>query len=352
MILMWLVKAIDLTVGAVMFLFSTQRRHNPSVPMALGTLGSVALVAILLLAVGAPRVAYQVRTDAYVAEMANASGLSAGDPVYVAGVPAGQIGTIDLAGDHVRIGFRLDNAQSLGNRTTATVRLRTLLGKRFLDIMPAGTVDAANSVIPLERTTVPYSLDEVGRKAERAAAGVDQQALAEAMHTVNESIPDDNTELRAALAGISSASGVFAQNGAKIDELLRISRSLTDMLVKQNDTLAGAAADAARIVSTLAARRADLAQIVTNLTALLHELASVYRAKEQDFGDVITQLSGVTATLKANVDRIDQTLTKLPPAIRAITNATGNGNWADVNSPGLVMPDNLLCVLNIQRECR
>ena len=61
-----------------------------------------------------------------------------------------------------------------------------LLGKRFLDIMPAGTVESGNpataAVIPLERTTVPYSLDEVGRKAERAAGGVDQQALAEAMH--------------------------------------------------------------------------------------------------------------------------------------------------------------------------
>ncbi len=42
----------------------------------------------------------------------------------------------------------------------------------------------------------------------------------------------------------------------------------------------------------------------------------------------------------------------MPPAIRAITNATGNGDWADVNSPSLVMPDNLLCALNIQRECR
>ncbi|HNM86227.1 MAG TPA: MlaD family protein, partial [Mycobacterium sp.] len=101
MILMWLVKAIDIAVGAVMFLFSKQRRHNPSVPMALGTVGTVALIMVLLIAVGAPRVAYQVRTDAYTAEMANASGLTPGDPVYVAGVPAGQIGTIDLAGDHV-----------------------------------------------------------------------------------------------------------------------------------------------------------------------------------------------------------------------------------------------------------
>ena len=351
MILMWLVKAIDVAVSAVMFLFSKQRRHNPSAPMALGVVGSIALIAVLLIAVGAPRVAYQARTGAYVAEMANASGLAPGDPVYVAGVPAGQIGTIDLAGDHVRIGFRLDSAQQLGNRTTATVRLRTLLGKRFLDVMPAGVPDSG-TVIPLARTTVPYSLDEVGRKAENAAAGVDQQALTAAMHTVNEAIPDDNTDLRTALAGISSATGVFAQNGGKIDELLRISRSLTDMLVRQNDTLAATAGNAAHIVSALAARRAELGQIVTNLTALLHQLAAVYSAKGQDFSDVVTQLGAVTATLKANVDRIDQTLTKLPPAIRAVTNATGNGNWADVNSPSLVMPDNLLCVLNIQRECR
>ena len=48
-------------------------------------------------------------------------------------------------------------------------------------------------------------------------------------------------------------------------------------------------------------------QIVTNLTALLHQLAAVYSAKGQDFSDVVTQLGAVTATLKANVDRIDQT---------------------------------------------
>lgn len=350
---MFLVKLIDIFVGAVVFLFSKQRQHNPAAPIALGTVGTIALVGLMLITVGLPRAWYQVRTDAYSAEMANASGLTAGDPVYVAGVPAGQIERVDLAGDRVRIGFRLDRQQPLGNQTTATVRLRTLLGKRFLDVMPAGPVEPdAPNVIPLDRTTVPYSLDEVGRKAEGAAAGVDQDALAQAMATVNESIPTDNTELRTALAGIGTASAAFAENGANIDELLRISRSLTEMLVAQNDTLADTGANAAHIVSTLAARRDALSQIVTNLTTLLRELSATYQAKEADFSEVLTSLAAITATLKANADRIAETLTTMPPAIRAITNATGNGDWADVNSPSLVMPDNLLCVLNIQRECR
>ncbi|WP_273733129.1 MCE family protein [Mycolicibacterium septicum] len=351
---MFLVKLIDLFVGAVIFLFvKDQRKHNPSIPLALGMIGTITLVAIMVVSIGIPRAVYHVRTNAYVAELANASGLSGGDPVYVAGVPAGRVEDVALAGDRVRIGFRLDKAQALGNRTTVTVRLRTVLGKRFLDVMPAGTVNGLDSnVIPLSRTTVPYSLDEVGRKAADTAEHVDQQPLTAMMNTLAETMPGNSTELGQALAGISAASSAFADNGDKIDEILRISRSMTEMLSHQTDSLADTAANAQYIVSSLAARRQALTDIVHNLTAIMRQLAAIYTEKQADFSSLIAGLTAVTGTLKANVDKIDQTLQKMPPAIRAVTNATGNGNWADVNSPSVVMPDNLLCFLNVQRECR
>lgn len=351
---MFLVKLIDLFVGAVIFLFvKDQRKHNPSIPLALGMFGTVTLVAIMVTSIGIPRAVYHVRTNAYAAELANASGLSGGDPVYVAGVPAGRVEDVALAGDRVRVGFRLDKAQALGNRTTVTVRLRTVLGKRFLDVMPAGTINGLDSnVIPLSRTTVPYSLDEVGRKAADTAEHVDQQPLTAMMNTLAETMPGNSTELGQALAGISAASSAFADNGDKIDEILQISRSMAEMLSHQTDSLADTAANAQYIVASLAARRQALTDIVTNLTTIMRHLATIYTEKQADFGNLIAGLTTVTGTLKANVDKIDQTLLKMPPAIRAVTNSTGNGNWADVNSPSVVMPDNLLCFLNVQRECR
>ncbi|OLP00734.1 virulence factor Mce [Mycolicibacterium porcinum] len=351
---MFLVKLIDLFVGAVIFLFvKDQRKHNPSIPLALGMIGTITLVAIMVVSIGIPRAVYHVRTTAYVAEMANASGLSGKDPVYVAGVPAGRVEDVALAGDRVLVSFRLDKAQALGNRTTVTVRLRTVLGKRFLDVMPAGTVNGLDSnVIPLSRTTAPYSLDEVGRKAADTAEHVDQQPLTAMMNTLAETMPGNSAELGKALAGIGAASSAFADNGDKIDEILRISRQMTEMLSHQTDSLADTAANAQYIVSSLAARRQALTDIVTNLTAIMRHLAAIYTEKQADFSSLIAGLTAVTGTLKANVDKIDQTLQKMPPAIRAVTNATGNGNWADVNSPSVVMPDNLLCFLNVQRECR
>ena len=350
---MFLVKLIDLFVGVLLFLFTDRRRHNPSIPLALGLIGTFALVTVMLVSIAVPRAWYQHRTAAYVAELANASGLTGGDPVYVAGVPAGRIENVGLAGDHVKVDFRLDKDQPLGNRTTATVRLRTVLGKRFLDVMPAGTVNEHDpQLIPLSRTTVPYSLDEVGRKASDSAAGVDRASLAAMMTTLTSTMSGDNHELDAALSGISAASAAFSRSGDKIDNLLRVSRSLSQLLSKQADSVVDTAANAQQIISTLVQRRHALSAIVENLTAVVHRLAEVYQSKSADFASLIDRLRTVTTTLQDNADKIDQTLLKMPPAIRAVVNATGNGTWADVNSPSLVMPDNLLCALNIQRECR
>ncbi|MGV0836555.1 MCE family protein [Mycolicibacterium thermoresistibile] len=353
--MMFLVKLIDLGVSAILFLFRGEERHNPRIPFILGSIGTAALVAILLISVGVPRMVYHHRTHAYTAELANASGLTQGDPVYVAGVPAGRVEQVRLAKDHVHIDFRLDRAQQLGNRTTATVRLRTVLGKRFLDVMPAGAPEPDSrdtTVIPLSRTTVPYSLDDVGRQAEVAADGIEQQSLAAMMRTLAESMPGDNADLHTALAGVSTASAAFARSGEQLDEILRIARSMSDGLTRQTDMLTATAANVQRIVAALAARRQALTQIIDNLGAVLDGLATVYTDKREDFAALTRNLVEVTETLRANVARIDQTMETMPPAIRAVVNATGNGTWADVSSPSLVMPDNLLCALNLQRECR
>lgn len=350
---MFLVKLIDLFVSVLLFLFKGERNRHPSIPFALGSIGTAGLILVLVVSIGVPRLSYQLRTTDYAAEMANASGLVSGDPVYVAGVPAGRVEQITLAVNHVRVDFRLDSAQPLGNRTTATVRLRTVLGKRFLDVMPAGPTHPDDPrVIPLGRTTVPYSLDEVGRQAQRSADGVDREMLAQMMRAVKEAMPGDNAELGTALTGVSAASAAMAKNGANVDELLRISRTVSTLMVEQTDSLANTAAYAQRIVSTLAARRQALTAIVDNLSAVLRQLSSVYGAKQADFASLIAGLVRVTETLKTNAANIDRVLTTLPPAMRAVVNSTGNGRWADVNSPSVVMPDNLLCALNVQRECR
>ncbi|MFE3289909.1 MCE family protein [Rhodococcus sp. NPDC059234] len=348
---MFLVKLIDVVVGMATFLFKGDRRPNSGTPMALGALGIVVLVAGLGVAIGAPKAWYQIRTSPYVAELENASGLSDGDPVYVAGVPAGRVEGIELAGDHVRVDFRLDNGQRLGNQTTATVRLETVLGKRYLEVVPAGVVFDGN-VIPRSRTTVPYSLDEVSRDATTAAAGVDLESMQAMMTTLSQVMPADSDQLGKTLAGLSGASAAFARNGRQVDQLLAMSRSLSDLVVRQSESLTTTVVNAQTVVQILAVRKQALTQLVDNLRAVLSTLSTTMTEHQDEFGQLVANLVAITGTLESNADNIGKLMERVPPALRSAADATGNGAWTDVNAPAAVIPDNMLCAIGVMQGCK
>lgn len=348
---MFLVKIIDVLVGMFRFLFTGDRRNSSGAPLALGALGIVVLLVILLGALAIPRLWYQSHTNAYQAEMANAAGLSQSDPVYVAGVPAGRVEAVRLADDRVVIDFRLDKDQPLGNQSTATVRLKTVLGKRYLEVVPGG-VDEGQRLIPLARTTVPYSLDDVSRDLTSTAKGIDVDAMTEMMTTLSQVLPADSAELGRTLAGISGASAAFAQSGEEVDQLLVTARQLSDLVARQEDSLVATFGNAQTIVDILVVRKQALTTMITNLTQILATLATSFSENDERFGQMVANLTSITGTLKDNAANLDQLLARLPSALRSATDASGNGPWMDVTAPAAIIPDNLLCSLGVLTGCK
>ena len=55
----------------------------------------------------------------------------------IAGVKVGEVETVDLAGDHVRVDFRITSDVAFGPQTAASVRMKTLLG-RSTSLEPEG----------------------------------------------------------------------------------------------------------------------------------------------------------------------------------------------------------------------
>jgi phospholipid/cholesterol/gamma-HCH transport system substrate-binding protein len=60
----------------------------------------------------------------------------------------------------------------------------------------------------------------------------------------------------------------------------------------------------------------------------------------------------VTGVLSENEQSLTTLLDNFAPSVRYVTNATGNGNWLDLNSPSTLIPDNWLCVVGLVQGCR
>ncbi len=197
---------------------------------------------------------------------------------------------------------------------------------------PSGPGDLGDDgVIPLSRTSVPYSLDDIGSSALETADDLDLGGLQKMLTVVTDTVPQDATLNREALSGVSAASAILAKNADQVTQLLDSSRTLTDVLVGQQDQLTTLLGNADVVMNTLATRREAIRRMVDDLQALIAQASQFLGENTAELDSLLANARQVTERLDANLANLDALLTTGAPAARALVNATGNGDWADVS---------------------
>src|SRR5699024_11770537 len=52
-----------------------------------------------------------------------------------------------------------------------------------------------------------------------------------------------------------------------------------------------------------------------------------------DLDRLLANMRSISETYRRNIDVMDEVLTRMPPGLRAVADATGNGPWTDVATP-------------------
>lgn len=320
-------------------------------PRTLAIVGSITIAVVIAASLLLPQAIFYAKTTTFSAEFENAAGLQTGDPVYIAGVPSGRVTTIELAGDRALVGFRMDTQRELGADTTAGVKIQTVLGKRYLDLVSRGGGELdPDRPIPMDRTSVPFSLDDLSRAAAEATEEIDLDALRALMDTLEHDSPDPRLTGEA-LEGIARATKVFNNHSAKFKETIRGAQQVTKSLLEQSDTLVRLLGDADLIATTLAKRREAIGAMITDVTNLSKQLASFLDENRPVIESMLGRLDSITATLKKTQKDFNATLKQFAPASRYIANNFGHGPWGDVVGPAAIVPDNVLCVAGLVNGC-
>src|SRR6185312_15218095 len=136
-----------------------------------GLMGIIILVIVIGVGQSFASVPMLFATPTYYAQFSDTGGLNAGDKVRIAGVDVGQVRSMEIEGDKVKIGYTLDGTQ-IGTESRAAIRTDTILGRKNLEIEPRGTKAlAANGVLPVGQTTTPYQIYDAFFDVTKAASG-------------------------------------------------------------------------------------------------------------------------------------------------------------------------------------
>ena len=290
-------------------------------------------------------------TKTYTAQLEHTAGLRTGEDVQVHGVVSGKVTGIELQGDHVLATFALDSGIKLGDRSTATVKVATLLGTHYLEVDPHGSGALASDRIPLERTSVPYNLQDVLEKGSGALDELDPELLAKALTEMAGTLGASQTEIGPALQGVARLSEVVSKRSDQVGSLLKATRKVTDQLSSSSQDIVGLMKQTNLVVSEITARREAIHRLLIETTGLSKALTAIVKSTDGKLKPALDDLNSVLDTLNGQDRQLTHLLEVMAPAVRYVANATGSGPFLPLYvKPPAIPADDTTCKL--EGTCR
>ena len=305
---------------------------------AIGATGIGLIAAALVFSFSLERLPLVGGGEVYKAEFSEAAGLRPNDEVRVAGVKKGKVVGVDLAGDRVLVKMRLKDVE-FGNESRADIRIKTVLGRKFVMLIPDGEGQMEpGDTIPLARTTSPYDISEAFQGLAATVGEIDDEQLAAAFTTLSDTFRDTPDEVRSSLTGLSRLSRTIASRDAELKELLDRSRGVTEVLAQRDEDLVAFMADASLLLQEVERRRAAIDALLSSTITLSEQLRALVRENTATLQPALERLRGVTEVLQANKANLDKAIPRLASFTRIFGNNLGNGRWFDTLVQNLTNP--------------
>jgi phospholipid/cholesterol/gamma-HCH transport system substrate-binding protein len=301
-------------------------------------IGSIGILAILALLAGSFSIDAVLGGDEFKAEFTEAAGIAPNDEVRIAGVKVGKVLSVDLAGDRVQVGFRVKDAE-MGNRTRADIKIKTVLGRKYLAVSPdgEGTLEAG-SVIPMTRTSSPFDITDAFGDLSTTVKEIDDEQLAASFTVLAETFRDTPDEVRASLEGLSRLSRTLASRDKELAALLDRTRGVSQVLAERDEDLTAFLADSSLVLKEVQARREAISRLLDTTTQLSEQLIALVRENRAELQPALERLRGVVQVLRKNQDNLDASLVRLAPFVRVFADNLGNGRWFDTVIQNFVPP--------------
>jgi len=312
----------------------------------LGRAGFIGFVLIVLLsAVGLqPDQLLQLATSLrYQALFSETGGLAVGNSVTRSGVKIGSVNGISLVNGDALVRFTIKARYPLGSETTAHIRTGTLLGQRVLALESAGGgLLSPHSVIPISRTSSPYSLTTAVSELTSNTAGTDTTKVNQSLDTLSATLNQISPQLGPAFDGLSRFSQSLNSRNEGLAELLRTAGDVTQILSQRSQQVNVLILNANDLVAVLNEHRQAISGLLAHISAVSRQLSGLVADNEHDLAPTLDKLNSITQMLEKNRDNIAKALPGLAKFELTQGEIIANGAYYNALVPNLFPPGQFL----------
>ncbi|MCV7055149.1 MCE family protein [Mycolicibacterium gilvum] len=304
-----------------------------------GFIGVVLIVLVIAVGLAPERITGWAKAIRYQAVFADLSGLSVGNDVTVSGMTLGKVTAVQLQDPNALVTFTVDDTTPLGSQSTAHIRTGTLLGQRVLTVQSEGDGSmSAMDIIPLTRTSSPYTLTEALGDLTTNSTGTDTAALNEALNTLSDTIDQISPQLGPTFDGLARISEALNTRNTALRRLFGSGRDVTAVLAERSEEVSALILNADDLVAMLAERRHTIVELLAHTSAVARGVTGLVHDNEQQLAPTLEKLNTVLAMLERQRDNIALALPRLAKYQVTLGETVASGPYYSAYIPNLDLP--------------
>ncbi|OMC15742.1 MCE family protein [Mycobacterium sp. SP-6446] len=304
-----------------------------------GFIGIVLVALIIAVGLQPGRLLSLATSVRYQALFSEAGGLEVGNDVTTSGIKVGTVSDIALRDGEALVTFTVKGKVRLGSDSTAHIRTGSLLGQRVLTLQSAGARRLRPSdLIPLSRTSSPYSLTESVSDLTTNLAGTDTASLNQSLDTLSATIDRVAPQLGPMFDGLTHLSESLNGRNQTLGEVLKSTSTVTGILSQRSQQMNTLILNANALLGVLAQRRQAIVELLANTSAVAKQLSGLVHDNEQTLAPTLQRLNSVTAILEKNRDNISKALPGLAKFEITQGEAVSSGFYYQAYDPNVMPP--------------
>lgn len=135
----------------------------------------------------------------------DAASIRVGDEVRMAGIRVGKVEKMELEAQQVRVTARVKNDAFVGDQSQIDVRMLTVVGGYYVNLVSIGNTPIGDTAIPLTRVTMPYSLIRTLTDTTKITENVNAKPLNDSLNQLQQGLTGTNVEVVSAVVDAGNA---------------------------------------------------------------------------------------------------------------------------------------------------
>lgn len=268
-------------------------------------------------------------TNQYSAVFKDASRLSTGDTVRIAGIRVGTVKKVSLRDDKlVVVTFDVERSTLLTTGTKAAIRYLNLVGDRYMELIDtpdSSKILPAGAQIPDDRTAPALDLDLLLGGLKPLIRGLNPEDVNSLTSSLVQILQGQGGTLESLLSKTSSFANSLADNNQVIEQLIDNLRTVLDTLSTDGEEFSTTIDRLEKLVSGLSEDRDPIGTAIEALDNGTASLADLLGRGRAPLADTVDQLTRLAPLLNTDLDRTEATIGRLPEIYRKLARVGSYG---------------------------